>query len=228
MKFKSLVFAQASGSVGGLTYSHNLGGMYIRNRSIPVNPNTPAQQGVRAALKTLTTRWNDTLSSLQRQQWANYAAAVSVLNKLGEPIFIPPLAMYVRCNSARLQFVGASAIVDDGPTIMSLATMTPPTVTFTAPVAHFAFTNTDAWANEAGGYMFVYMSRPQSPGVIFFKGPFQWAANIVGATPTPPTSPQNVTSPFGNFSAGQKIFFRARVSRADGRISSDVIIGGVA
>ena len=40
MLFKSAAFTQASGSVGGLTFAHNRGGMYTRARSIPVNPKT--------------------------------------------------------------------------------------------------------------------------------------------------------------------------------------------
>ena len=43
MKFTSQVYTQASGSVGGLTYSHNRSGMYTRARSTPTDPASTLQ-----------------------------------------------------------------------------------------------------------------------------------------------------------------------------------------
>ena len=46
--------AVISGSVGGTVFSRNKGGAYMRNRSIPVNPQSAAQVVVRAAMAFLT------------------------------------------------------------------------------------------------------------------------------------------------------------------------------
>lgn len=226
MKFKSLVLAQASGSTGGLVYSHNKGGMYVRSRSTPINPATPQQQAVRASLKLLTTRWQNVLTPAQRAAWAIYATNVPLVNKLGEPHAIPALSMYVRCNSPRLTTGGITNIVDDGPTAYALATFPVPVPTLTSVHLSLAFDNTADWAIADGGYLFVYMSRPQSPTIVFFKGPFQNAATVAGATAVPPTSPFVKTAinlPFPS-TTGLTYFFRFNVSNADGRLSSSFIV----
>jgi hypothetical protein len=67
--------------------------------------------------------------------------------------------------------------------------------------------------------MFVFASRPQNPSINFFKGPYRIIATIPGADPTPPTSPQSISLAFPVVE-GQKVFFRANVTRADGRLAS--------
>ena len=52
MLFRGTHLTDASGSLSGVTYSHNRGGAYTRNRSIPVNPNTVQQQAVRNAFSS--------------------------------------------------------------------------------------------------------------------------------------------------------------------------------
>ena len=68
--------------------------------------------------------------------------------------------------------------------------------------------------------MFLYVSRPQNPGINFFKGPYRFAGQILGNSTTPPTSPFAVSVPFP-IVTGQKLFARLNVSRADGRLATD-------
>lgn len=222
MKFKSSVYTQASGSVGGLTYSRNGGGMYTRARAVPTNPNTPAQQAVKAFLSNLAQYWTNTLTAAQRQAWEAYAAAVPVRDSLGEERPISGNAMFCRCNMPRL--VGGLAIVAAGPTTNTLAGLTPPsivTATGSSGIISVSYTNTDGWANAVGGALLVFASQPQSPGVNFFKGPFRFAGKVLGAA-TPPTSPAAITSPFP-FTAGSRVFTRFVATNADGRLSADLI-----
>src|SRR3954463_16403897 len=106
MKFKSTLLAQASGSGGGATFSRNKGGMYTRSRSLVITPKTPQQVAAQNAVKTLTARWQG-LSSAVRTGWKDYAVNVPILNALGESRVIPELSWYVKCNSIRLQAIGA-------------------------------------------------------------------------------------------------------------------------
>lgn len=227
MKFKSLILAQASGSTGGLTYSRNKGGMYIRSRSLVVTPKTPQQVAAQNAIKTLTARWQG-LTTLQRTGWKDYAVNVPILNALGESRVIPELSWYIKCNSIRLQAIGASAIVDAAPTTYSLAVLTTPTFTATATAAiSLAYTNTDAWAITTGGYLFVQVSRPLSPTIVFPKANFRYTDKVSGLTATPPTSPAAITSPFP-FIAGNQIMIRVQASNSDGRISAPLILQKIA
>jgi hypothetical protein len=220
MKFKGTIIGEASGSYASNTFSHNRGGQYIRQRSIPVNSNTIQQQAVRNAMRTLSTRWNSTLTQAQRDAWNTYALNVLIADSLGEPRNVGGLGMYNRSNTPRIQ--AGKAIVDAAPTVFDLGTLTAPTIAANTPptTISLAFTNTDAWATEVGGYLFVYVSRPQNPGIAYFKGPYRLATTINGAV-SPPTSPVSVTAPFP-FAAGNRVFLAARAARADGRLTSQV------
>lgn len=218
MKFRSQVYTAVSGSVGGLTYSHNQGGMYTRGRATPTNPATAQQQAIRNGIQLLTAAWGNTLTSTQRTAWDTYAFNTPTTDRLGEERKLSGINMYVRSNVPRLQ--SGLAALSAAPTTFGLAALTNPTVSGVAStgVISVAYTNTDAWAGAVGGALLVYVSRPQSPGVTFFKGPYRYAGRVNGAT-TPPTSPGTVTSPF-TLTAGQRVFVRVTCTNADGRLSS--------
>lgn len=218
MKFASPVYSKVSGSIAGITYSHNKGGMYTRARATPTNPSSPQQLAIRNGLQLTANAWSATLTQAQRDAWEVYAANVPLVNSLGESRNVSGNSMFNRSNTIRSQ-VGLS-IVLAGPTTYTLATLTNPTVTGVAStgVISIAYTNTDTWAGATGGALLVYTSRPQSVGVKFYKGPYRYAGRINGAS-TPPTSPGTVTSPFA-LTAGQKVFVKIRATNADGRLSA--------
>jgi len=91
---------QLSGSVGGVVASRNAGGAYLRNRTVPVNPNSLRQQQSRLGFAASAIAWR-ALTAAQRAGWDSYAVATPVLNRLGENITISGLAMYVRTNAFR-------------------------------------------------------------------------------------------------------------------------------
>lgn len=217
--FKSQVISVASGSVGGLTYSRNRFGMYLRNRSLPVNPASSFQVAIRNAMASLTTRWVETLTQAQRDAWEVYASNVSVLNKVGDVVFLTGLNMYVRSNVQRQ--VHGLGLIDAAPTTFDLGTMSPITATTDAAAddVDIAFDNTDGWAIATGGYLLVYASRPQNSTINFFAGPYRFAGLVIGAA-TPPTSPATMTLPFP-IASGNRVFFKANALYPDGRRTSD-------
>jgi len=222
MLFKSQLFTQGSGSAGGLTASRNRYGQYFRARVLPVNPNSTDQQAVRNAMTTMVQRWIQTLTPAQRIDWANYATNVPVVNKLGESIFLTGQNMYVRSNVQRLRN-DPTTIVDDAPTIYNLGTFTPVQMTIDTATGQMslAFTDTDAWAGEIGGFMFLFVSRPMSLTRNFFGGPYRDTGTPVEGAVVPPSSPQVVgTYPFGTLSNAVQVRVRATVATADGRYTS--------
>lgn len=225
MKIKSALVTQMSGSLGGMTGSHNAGGLYLRARAIPVNPNTAFQQAVRGYLTTIVAAWNDVLTPPMRAAWAAYAAAVPIPDALGDPRYIPALAHFVRSNVPRLQ--AGLARIDTGPIAFTLPSFTNPTLTWVAATEKMsvAFTTSDLWANEAGGAMLAFCSFPQTVGTNYFKGPYRYVGKIVGATPVPPTSPQLFDTP-APIETTQKVFGYVEIVRADGRLSGKFRAGG--
>lgn len=229
MKFTSQVIASGSGSVGGCVYSRNRYGPYIRNRSIPTNPNTYNQVAVRNAFAQLATYWNTSLTLGQRNAWDAYAAAVPRVDPLGNQIYTTGLNWYIGCNVQRIASLGAPGIIDDAPVLFNMATLTLPVISGASEatgLVTFSYDNTDPWAATDDGYLFVTFSQGMNVSRNFFKGPFRGNRGgnnyIAGDTATPPTSPGTL-APTPAIVQGQRIFARFIASNADGRISLPVI-----
>lgn len=219
MLFKSPVYSQASGSVAGLVYSHNAGGMYVRARATPTNPNSEPQQAVRDALRVLNDRWTFELTNVQREAWNNYAFNTPTLNRLGESTTKTGQNMYIRGNVSRLQ--AGLPVADAAPVVFDTGSFTevgPLIADASADTISIGFSDLDAWANEDDAAMLVYMGRPQNKTRNFGKGPFQLLTAILGDSGTPPTSPVVAASLFP-LAEPQKVFLQVRVTRADGRLS---------
>lgn len=226
MLVKGSMVTEMSGSIGGITAARNKGGLYMRARSTPVNPNSPAQQSVRTALAALVTAWIETLSSAQRQSWADYAANVTVTNPLGDATTISGQNWYIALNTPRIQ--NSLDRVDDAPATYDGATLNPVALgAATGNLFSIDFDDTQAWTAEDGAALIVQASRPQNPTKVFFKGPFQIAGTIDGDSTTAPTSPGTVSSPF-TYAAGQVAIARIRLSLADGRLSAPQIVRAIA
>lgn len=220
MKFKSQIITQASGSIGGITASHNRGGMYFRARSIPTNPGTSFQTAVRNIMTSLVTYWTETLTAAQRTSWNVYAANVPRLDTLGESRLITGQQTFISYNTPRIQ--AGLPQVDDGPTIYDRGdfdnTLTVNASASTDDVV-VTFDNGLTWANEDDAALLVYSSMPQNASVNYFKGPYRFAGKVDGDSVTPPTSPAAISSPYA-LTAGQKVFSKLSISYADGRLTS--------
>lgn len=228
MKIKSALITQASGSIGGFTASHNRGGLYLRARATPTNPNTPQQQAVRSFMSTLTSLWLNVLTGVQRAGWDLYALQVPLTGRLGEPHNVGGLSMYVRSNSPRLQ--AGLPRVDDAPSIFNLGEYTVPTLGIMSEAAQLipvGFAVTDEWVGEDDAAMLIWTSRPQNLSINYFKGPYRFAGAILGDSALPPASPQDITPAFP-FEVDHLVFIRANVVRVDGRLGAEFRTGAVA
>lgn len=73
-----------SGSVGGTTYAKNRGGNYKKNKPMPINSNTAAQQAVRNSFGTLSQAWRH-MPDEQRLSFKVNAPAYPYLDRFGIP-----------------------------------------------------------------------------------------------------------------------------------------------
>ncbi len=223
MKFKSQVYTQASGSVGGVTYARNAAGMYARARSIPVNPNSAFQQAVRSLFSVVGNAWQSVLTAAQRAAWEVYANNVPIVDSLGDSLKLSGVAMYTRCNVARLQ--AGLARVDAGPTTFAAGPADPTlagTVSAATQLLTLTFNDELPWCDQAGAALLVYISRPTASTINYFKGPYRFADAILGAAVSPPESTQTISVPFA-VTAGQVVHVRCLVVGADGRIGPDFL-----
>ena len=218
---------QRSGSGSGTVWSHNRYGAYTRSRTVPVNPNTERQAQVRSFVAGLTIAWQSGLTQDQRDAWEVYAANVPWKNKLGQSVFITGFNHFVRSNTVRLQCTdecGAVVRVDDAPTIFNLATPEQQLscVSTEAPQQHqISYEMLPPWGSEIGGAQAFYVGRPQNPSINFYGGPWRLVGVVCGKTEPngEPTGTVNCGNAGWPFVAGQKIWIRSRIMRADGRLS---------
>jgi hypothetical protein len=208
----------ASGALGAMVASHNKGGQYLRARTTPTNPNSSFQQTVRQALGALANRWENVVDSSQRATWNAYAAAVAMVNRLGDTIHISGFSQFIRSNVSRLQ--AGMSIVDDAPLVNNLGE-TPVIDSVVADESSSNVTVTcgavsNAWLPDAARNWLLYVSPPQNAGKSFFDGPYRFAG-----TTSCTTSAITFSNPFPATAAGQQTFISLRVSDDDGRLSSE-------
>ncbi len=207
------------GSIAGNVYSRNRYGAYVRARTVPVNPNTARQQAVKAAVATLTDRWANILTAVQRTAWNLYASSVGMQNKLGETIFLSGFNHYIRSNVTRE--TGPTVLIDDGPTVFELPAQDPTlavTCSEATQVLTIAFDDAMAWAVEDGSFIFFFQGSPQNAQRNFFDGPWRFINYLGGVDPGGPIEPHAQVGPFA-IAEGQHQWIYARISRADGRLS---------
>ena len=219
MKYLGVLIKGASGSLGGLTASHNKYGDYFRGRTTPVNPNSTRQQLVRSIFAGLSNAWSVDLTQTQRNGWNLYGQEVSVIDALGQMIHLTGYCHYLRSNSIAL-LAGVDRI-DEPPTTFILGepdeTMAG-TISEATQKVSVAFDDTRAWCSEDNAVMQISMSRPASPGVIWIPKINRVAGYIKGASAEPAQSPVEIAVPFAVVE-GQKVTITGRILRADGRLS---------
>jgi len=112
IKFGAIVVA-GSGKIGGHVASKNRAGAYLRTKTTPTNPNTPAQAQARSILGSLSTAWG-LLTEDQRKSWNDAVASFATTDIFGDIKNPSGINLYVKLNanleaSAQAQLVVAPA-----------------------------------------------------------------------------------------------------------------------
>jgi len=212
---------QMSGSIAGNTHARNRYGNYVRARTKPINPNSARQQVVRGLMATLTSRWSQVLTAIQRTAWNLYGSNVAMKNKLGEAVYLTGFNHYLRSNIAIMDVGGT--VVDAGPTTFELPEKDSTfaiSISEAAQLVVMAFDDTADWCDEDGAFLSVYEGAPQNPQRNFFAGPYRGVHSLAGDSVTPPTTADSVAC-VHVCTELQRVWVRARIIRADGRVSED-------
>jgi len=123
IKYGSLI-ADGSGTIGGVTFSRNGSGAYVRTYVKPINPSTVAQQIIRNRMAGLVVAWRG-LSDPVRLGFNSISKNFPQTNKMGEVFFLTGQQLFTKFSSNKLAF-GESALA--GPVKNS----TEPVITITA------------------------------------------------------------------------------------------------
>lgn len=216
--FHSQIATEIRGSVGGLTFTRTSSGLTIRARATPTDPRPPRGLTTRGSFARLANLWPNLLTPTQRDDWNTYAANVTLTNSLGDAINVSGANMFLRTNQAAQQTAGGLYV--DAPTTFNLGSYTAPTWFPQAPLnVGYVIEPLDAWANEDAAYLLVYQGIPQGPSVNFYASPWVFIEALPGSSTVPPLDTQLAVA-LRPFTAGQHLWFRSRVLRADGRLSN--------
>lgn len=95
------------GKIGGIVYSANKSGPYVKAWAKGSNPKTASQSGHRAVIARFAQSWG-LLTGVQQQTWIDYAAlpAQDKTNSLGEPYSASGFNWYVAINTNLLNAAG--------------------------------------------------------------------------------------------------------------------------
>lgn len=107
IKFGAFI-TDVRGKVGGTIFSKNKSGAYAKNRVVPSNPRTGAQQSVRGFFGSLSTQWRN-LTQNQREAWSELAGTLSFQNKVGDAVKISGIALFQKLNG-NLNTLGVPAL----------------------------------------------------------------------------------------------------------------------
>lgn len=215
-----IAVGQLSGSINGVTASHNRFGKYFRDRAIPTNPGSHRQNAVRNIFANVTNRWATVLTQDQRDAWQVYANAIGWKNALGEDIVLTGFNMFLRSNCIAAR--AGSVAIDDGPTILTLADTDPlfeVSVSEATQLVSVIFDTDQDWVDEDEAAMQILMSRPVNESVNYITPTYRLGDSLLGDSGTPLTSPQTFDCPFV-VAEDQRIKCAARILRADGRLSN--------
>jgi hypothetical protein len=224
MQFRGTIVTDLRGSLDGITASRNRSGGYLRNRTKPVNPNTPLQAASRLILGNLSIQWSSVLTQEQRDDWKQWAEALPWTNKLGDPTLLTGQQAYNLVNAPRANV--ALSIFTDPPSVPTLAENDEGVVVTASAATNdlsIEFAGTGGWPDQDDAGLIVQVGGGLPIGRNFFNGPFRTAGVILGDGTTAPTSPQVLASPIGIIE-GLKYWVRYRVSNGTGNPSQATVL----
>lgn len=200
------------GQMGGVVFSRNRYGMYVRNNSSPVNPDTPRQQAIRGFFTQMTQHWRDTLTAAQRAAWEDYAAETPFIDQYGLKQHSSGANKYIAFNTPWVD--RGQARVDDAPTTPGQGPLLSATLTGDT-VAGIQLTAYAPTILAADRILILRCAAVVSQSRNFYNGPF----TMWGAQAGDVALPVLLVQP-AQCAVGQRWFFRFRALISDGRISS--------
>ena len=108
IKMSGVGITEASGKLGGNVFSRSKGGAVLRNRVVGTNPQTVAQQMVRAIFGAISSAWRN-LNDDQRAAWNAIAEDYPYQNRLGETKLLSGKALFQKLNN-NLLYAGESLL----------------------------------------------------------------------------------------------------------------------
>ena len=202
------------GSIGDRTFSANASGPYVRQRVVPLNPDTPLQQQVRRGFRRIVRRWSGWLDDDARSRWNAYARAMVRTSPIKRTAHPSGRDEFLRLNLMRQAF----GLLDHyyPPQAFNVAWQLPYVITMTAPSPLIAinWTGTQPFFGDPWARLFCSSTVRHPSTINSFKPPYIRRIALPGGGSPPLTfgSGQVVT-------AGDRVFVKIVTQWGDGRLT---------
>jgi hypothetical protein len=198
----ALGVGQLSKSAGSTTAAHNRNGAYLRNRTIPTNPNTAKQAAVRNNFGALSAAWR-ALTDAQRTGWRTFGSEITRQDSLGQTYTLTGLQAF---NYINLNLLTAGQSISS--TAPAVGTPTAPTTASATAVHTGGVVSVNASGISAGHFL-IFAGPPVSQGINFTP---KSRLRFMLAADASIDGPYLITTPYaaiwGAFAAGEAIFLR--------------------
>jgi hypothetical protein len=180
------MISDARGKQGGLVYSRNASGHYVRAKVSPVQPRSALQLAIRNAMCNEAIYWRETLSAVNRAGWERYAKSTPLVDVFGNKAYMSGIAMYLRQAVVRRRAGGVPIYA--APTLPGEANAE--ICTFTGTVADGVRLTVITPVLVGADYVEVYRSvAATSQARNYYSTPFMFAGDLDALTGLPkPTS----------------------------------------
>lgn len=215
---------QVSGRIGGIIYSRNRGGAYIRNGSMPTTSTTIYAQAAKALLALTSASWA-ILTPTQQLAWKTWSTQNPVTNRLGMQHTLSPHAAFVQVNSTILLAGGVAIAIP--PVIappIALASLSV-SASIAGPIA-ITFAASPIGANNV---LFINAAISDNPGVAYVRNLYKLVLVSAANDATPTSIGAAVATRFGTLQPDQHLFVNVQVvdqvsGLRSGPITADVVL----
>ncbi len=189
-------------------YQRFPGGTVLRNRVIPLNPNSPSQVATRALMTQLSQAWGTALNDAEREAWNTAAASTewTQTNDLGDQFQLSGEQLFLKLNMVILGLGGSQVnAVPAKATIPALSVTSVNVEEGTPDLFELAYTGT----LSANDRLIVETSPAVSAGRMSIKSVrLAKIADLDSADTSPVTLSTDYTTKWGAVSAGEKVWTR--------------------
>lgn len=217
------IAADARGSTGGVVFSRNRNGAYVRQKVSPVQPRTYAQTQLRTILSGLAKAWR-ALTDGQRTTWAVLGASCTRTDALGQAYNLTGLQAFVMQNVQRQ--IQGDAVQDTANPLSDAAILGAPITTADKSANSVEISPLILHAPTTPGRVVVFATAPMSPGKTYISNSKYRQVGIFATdTAGPWDISDNYNALYGNvanYAVGQKIGIKVLVYDSNDNPRTDI------
>ena len=200
--------SEIRGKEGGVIYSRNAYGAYMKTKVTPVNPQTQHQLDQRTLMGNLSQAWAG-LATADKASWENLGAQVTRVNRFGDTTYYTGFGIFMKLN--RMVVLAGGTANDTAPAVDSppILEITNLTADSGVPSATMVYTPTPV---PTGYAILVYATNNILTGRSFVKNFYRFIMLEAAAETSPAAYYGAWNTYFSNLLVeGATIFVRARI-----------------